>query len=57
MKKIDEATEKLKDKPKDDNSEEGVFEKLVKIDKNTALVMAYDMILAGVDTVRLLKRL
>lgn len=55
MKKIDEATEKLKDKPKDDNSEEGVFEKLVKIDKNTALVMAYDMILAGVDTVRLLK--
>lgn len=54
MNKIDEATEKLKDKPKDDNSEEGVFEKLVKIDKNTAMVMAYDMIMAGVDTVRLL---
>lgn len=52
MKKIDEATEKLKDKPKDDSSEEGVFEKLVKTDKNTALVMAYDMIMAGVDTVR-----
>lgn len=54
MKKIDEATEKLKDKPIDDNSEEGVFEKLVKVDKNTAMVMAYDMIMAGVDTVRLL---
>lgn len=30
----------------------GVFEKLLKIDKHAAFVMATDMLMAGVDTVR-----
>lgn len=34
-----------------ENSEESVLEKLSKIDKNVAIVMSIDMLLAGVDTV------
>lgn len=32
--------------------EAGVLEKLLKIDKNVAIVMATDMLVAGVDTVQ-----
>lgn len=33
-------------------SAEGVLHKLLKIDKNIAIVTALDMMMAGVDTVR-----
>lgn len=36
----------------DSNREPSVFEKLVKLDKHYAIIMALDMFLAGVDTVR-----
>lgn len=36
-----------------DGREESVFSKLLKIDRNTAVVMAIDMLIAGVDTVSL----
>lgn len=50
---IDQAIEKLKNKPltTDENHEQSVVEKLLKIDKQVAVVMALDMMLAGVDTV------
>lgn len=38
-------------KQKDENSEESVLQKLLKIDKKLAIVMALDMLMAGVDTV------
>lgn len=54
---IDEAITKLKEHPpeSDINREPSVFEKLVKHDKHYAIIMALDMFLAGVDTVRFIK--
>lgn len=34
------------------NTEESVLQKLLKIDKKVAIVMALDMMMAGVDTVK-----
>lgn len=48
---IDEAIDKLGKTPSDPNREPSVLEKLLKIDKQVAMVMALDMFLAGVDTV------
>lgn len=51
---VDQALEKLDKSPSSNqNREKSVLEKLVKIDKHVAVVMALDMLLAGVDTVRL----
>lgn len=49
---IDEGIKKLENKPSDQNREQSVLEKLLKIDKHVAMVMALDMFMAGVDTVR-----
>lgn len=48
---IDEAIEKFEENPSSEhNREPSVLEKLLKIDKHVAVVMALDMFLAGVDT-------
>lgn len=51
---IDQAIDKLEKKPAESNQhrEPSVLEKLLKIDKHVAIVMALDMLLAGVDTVQ-----
>lgn len=50
---IDQAIEKFKKNPatSEQNREPSVLEKLLKIDKHVAVVMALDMMMAGVDTV------
>lgn len=48
---IDQAIEEFEKKPSSDG-EESVLQKLLKIDKKVAIVMALDMMMAGVDTVR-----
>lgn len=50
---IQKAVERIEDKSVANisDSEPSVLEKLLKIDKNVAIVMALDMLLAGVDTV------
>ncbi|XP_031617812.1 cytochrome P450 CYP12A2-like [Contarinia nasturtii] len=47
---IDEAIGKLENKSSNQNREPSVLEKLLKIDKHVAMVMALDMFMAGVDT-------
>lgn len=42
----------MKERPQDETRELSVLEKLLKIDRRVAIVMALDMLLAGVDTVR-----
>lgn len=52
MKYIDRAIERLDAKGNSvDDSNRSVLEKLLLIDRKVAILMAYDMILAGVDTV------
>lgn len=49
---VNEALERLEREPSDKpESEQSVLEKLSKIDKKIATVMAMDMLMAGVDTV------
>lgn len=52
MKYVDEAIERLQstNNERDPNQEQSVLEKLLKINRNTAVVMALDMLMAGVDT-------
>lgn len=53
---IEQAVIKFENKPKgssDDNRVASVLEKLLKIDKHIAMIMALDMLMAGVDTVSL----
>lgn len=52
---VDKAVARLDsmDQSKRDDSDKSVLEKLLLIDRRMAIVMAFDMILAGVDTVRL----
>lgn len=52
MKKVDEAVERIKLQSTEGDS---IFEKLLKVDRKTAILMAYDMLLAGVDTVNSIK--
>lgn len=57
MKHIDNSVEEYdrlaKNKAKDDinGSEESVLQKLLKINRNYAIVMTFDMLFAGIDTV------
>lgn len=53
MKYIDEAITRIEsqENTRKDDSQIGVLEKLYKIDRNVAIVMALDMLMAGVDTV------
>lgn len=48
---IDQAIEEFEKNPSS-GGEESVLQKLLKIDKKVAIVMALDMMMAGVDTVR-----
>lgn len=51
---VDAAIERLNNNSsKASDHEESVLEKLLKIDRHAAIIMASDMLLAGVDTVRL----
>lgn len=53
---VNEALERLEREPSDKpESEQSVLEKLSKIDKKVATVMAMDMLMAGVDTVDILE--
>ncbi|XP_061378745.1 cytochrome P450 CYP12A2-like [Danaus plexippus] len=47
---IDKAIEKLDAKNNNANEEKAVLQKLLEIDKDVAIIMASDMLLAGVDT-------
>lgn len=52
MKYIDRAVERMDAKEKAGDASDGsVLEKLLAIDRQIAIVMAFDMMLAGVDTV------
>lgn len=52
LKRVDEAMERLKKSENQKSDREAsVLEKLLKIDRKVAVVMAMDMLLAGVDTV------
>ncbi|KXJ81215.1 hypothetical protein RP20_CCG021013 [Aedes albopictus] len=51
MSKVDEAVLRLEKSPSTTSDAQSVLEKLLKIDRNVAIVMSFDMILAGVDTV------
>lgn len=56
MEYINEAIIKIdknKNNNTDTNDNNGVLENLLKVDKQTAIIMAIDMLMAGVDTVRL----
>lgn len=54
MEYINEAIIKIdENKDKDMHDNNGVLESLLKVDKQTAIIMAIDMLMAGVDTVRL----
>jgi cytochrome P450 family 12 len=48
-KHVEKAVEKFKNNPSE--GESGVLEKLLKVDKNVAVIMAMDMLGAGIDTV------
>lgn len=48
---VEQAVQRFKLNPTEDSHEQGVLEKLLKVDQDVARVMATDMLLAGVDTV------
>lgn len=55
---VDEAIDRIEEEKRNSGgvekpeNEKSVLEKLIKIDRNIAMVMAMDMLKAGVDTVR-----
>lgn len=50
---IDKAIERIASQTENDEShEESVLKKILQVDKDYAVVMALDMLLAGIDTVR-----
>lgn len=53
MKYVDNAMQRLDASSCSDRSDRSVLEKLLKINRELAIVMVYDMIMAGVDTVRI----
>jgi hypothetical protein len=48
---VEEALDRIEKNPTLDPNNQGILEKLLKIDRQTAVIMAHDMLLAGVDTV------
>jgi Cytochrome P450 len=50
MKYVEAAMDRLEKNPTPANKEMGVLEKLMKLDRHVAKIMAFDMLLAGVDT-------
>uniref|UniRef100_T1H3Y1 Uncharacterized protein n=1 Tax=Megaselia scalaris TaxID=36166 RepID=T1H3Y1_MEGSC len=57
IKYIDAAREKMKTQPPKAPAEMSILEKLIKIDRKTAVVMAMDMLFAGIDTGRTFRQL
>jgi hypothetical protein len=51
MSYVESAMARLEANPTQVENDQGVLEKLMKINKHTAKIMAFDMLLAGVDTV------
>lgn len=43
--------ERMKNEPVQDDREQSILQKLIKINRNVAIVVAMDLLLAGVDTV------
>lgn len=56
MKHVDRAIKRLEssNKTDPDRSDRSVLEKLLEINREIAIVMAFDMLMAGIDTVRVL---
>ena len=53
MEYINEAIIKIDaNKDKSTNNDKGVLDSLLEVDKQTAIIMAIDMLMTGVDTVR-----
>nr|XP_019932969.2 cytochrome P450 CYP12A2-like [Aedes albopictus] len=50
MAKVDDAVVRLEKNPSAPSDTQSVLEKLLKVDRHVAIVMAFDMLLAGVDT-------
>nr|XP_019551561.3 cytochrome P450 CYP12A2-like isoform X1 [Aedes albopictus] len=50
MAKVDDAVIRLEKNPSAPSDTQSVLEKLLKVDRHVAIVMAFDMLLAGVDT-------
>lgn len=48
---IDKSMAEIEKRGPNTHGEESVLEKLLKIDKKVAIIMALDMLMAGVDTV------
>lgn len=51
MSKVDEAIIRMENNPTQSSDSQSVLEKLLKVDRHVAVVMAFDMLMAGVDTV------
>lgn len=51
MAKVDEAVVRLEKNPTTNTDAQSVLEKLLKIDRDVAIIMSFDMVLAGIDTV------
>lgn len=49
-KNVDEAVIRLEQEPSADESSQGVLERLLKVNREVAYMMAFDMLMAGVDT-------
>lgn len=51
LKRIDITLERSQNSPNKDKTDQSILEKLLKINKDIAIVMAFDLLLAGIDTV------
>ena len=51
LKYVDEAVAKFEKNPSADENDQSILEKILRINKKMAVVMAADSMLAGVDTV------
>ncbi|XP_055641942.1 cytochrome P450 12b1, mitochondrial-like [Toxorhynchites rutilus septentrionalis] len=50
MAKVDEALVRLESSPNAESTGQSVLEKLLKVNRDVAIIMAFDMLLAGIDT-------
>lgn len=57
MARVDDAIEKIENDTAADDVKDGILYKLLKVDKKIAIIMASDMVFAGVDTVRSLQQI
>lgn len=51
---VEEAVKKFEKNPTADENDQSILERLLKLNKNIAIVMAADGLMAGIDTVRFL---